>query len=41
MSSQKMESGEVVIFTSTLCCSSHQFIILVHVLDGQNLNIVP
>ena len=32
MSSQKMESG-VVIFTSTLCCSSHQFIILVYVLD--------
>ena len=32
MSSQKMESG-VVIFTSTLCCSSHQFIVLVYVLD--------
>ena len=32
MSSQKMEFG-VVIFTSTLCCSSHQFIVLVYVLD--------
>ena len=32
MSSQKMEFS-VVIFTSTLCCSSHQFIVLVYVLD--------